>query len=120
MLQCVVNYFYSKVDKNNIEGFYFLLPNPEKNSALKRLNMFLRWMIRDGDVDLGLWDFIDKSELVIPLDTHVARLSRQWGILSRNSNDYKSAIEVTNMLKNFDPKDPVKYDFALFGFGVNN
>lgn len=120
MLQGVVDYFYSRADKNASSGFCYLLPDPKKNSAVKRLNMLLRWLVRDGEVDLGLWNFVDKSELLIPLDTHVAKLSRQFGLLNRNSNDFQSVIEVTNELKKFDPIDPVKYDFALFGYGVNN
>lgn len=120
MLQGVVDYFYSRAEKNASSGFYYLLPDPKKNSALKRLNMLLRWFVRDGEVDLGLWEFIDKSELLIPLDTHVARLSREFGLLKRNSNDFQSVIEVTEGLKKLDPIDPVKYDFALFGYGVNN
>ena len=120
MLQGAVDYFYSRAEEKASDGFYYLLPDPKKNSAVKRLNMFLRWLVRDGAVDLGVWKFIDKSELLIPLDTHVARLSREFGLLSRNNNDFKSVIEITNGLKKFDPKDPIKYDFALFGFGVNN
>ena len=96
-----------------------MFAKPENKSALKRINMFLRWMVRDGVVDFGLWDFISKSELIIPLDTHVARLSRKFNLLKRKVNDYKSAIELTEKLKEFDEFDPVKYDFALFGLGVN-
>lgn len=120
MIQGVVDYFYARADKSASSGFYYLLPDPKKNSALKRFNMFLRWLVRDGEVDLGLWKFIDKSELLIPLDTHVARLSREFGLLTRSSNDFQSVIQVTNELKKIDPTDPVKYDFALFGYGVNN
>ncbi len=119
-LQGVVDYFYARADKNISPGFFYLLPDPKKNSATKRLNMFLRWMVRDGEVDLGVWKFMSKSELLIPLDTHVARLSREFGLLKRNNNDYKSVVEITNELKKFDSNDPIKYDFALFGFGVNN
>ncbi len=118
-LQGVVDYFYSRVSLPVTPGFYHLLPNPSKGSACKRLNMLLRWMVRDGCVDLGIWNFIDKSELLIPLDVHVARVSRNLGILKRNQNDFKAVIELTNVLKTFDPKDPVKYDFAMFGYGVN-
>lgn len=120
MLQGVVDYFYAAETQIEFtQGFCHLLPNPRKNSALKRLNMFLRWMIRSGPVDLALWDFMDKSELLIPLDVHVARVSRASGLLLRSSNDFHAVIELTNNLKKFDPKDPVKYDFAMFGAGVN-
>lgn len=121
MLQGVVDYFYARVDcKKASAGFYHLLPNPHNGSAVKRLNMLLRWFVRDGKVDLGIWKFIDKSEILIPLDVHVSRLSRELGLLKRTQNDFKSVMELTNELKKLDPKDPVKYDFALFGYGVNN
>lgn len=120
MFQGVVDYFYSKVHKTATNGFYHMLPNPSKKSALKRLNMLLRWFVRDGEVDLGIWNFMDKSELLIPLDTHVAKISRKLGLLKRNDNGYESVIELTNNLKLFNPTDPIKYDFALFGYGINN
>ena len=82
--------------------------------------MYLRWMVRKSVVDLGIWDFIPKSELLIPLDVHVARISRQIGLLKRSSNDFKAVLELSNNLKQFDSNDPIKYDFALFGYGVNN
>ena len=120
MFQGVVDYFYSGIDMEITKGFYHLLPNPAKKSALKRLNMLLRWFIRKSAVDIGIWKFIPKSELLIPLDTHVAKISRKLGLLKRNDNGYESVIELTNKLKEFDNEDPVKYDFALFGYGVNN
>lgn len=121
MFQGVVDYFYSRVDEKAItKGFYHLLPNPEKKSALKRMNMLLRWFVRKSSVDIGIWDFVPKSELLIPLDTHVAKISRNLGLLKRNDNAYESVIELTKNLKYFDSDDPVKYDFALFGYGVNN
>ena len=121
MFQGVVDYFYARVDKNKVtKGFYHLLPNPAKKSALKRMNMLLRWFVRSSSVDIGIWNFVPKSELLIPLDTHVAKISRKLNLLKRNDNSYESVIELTNNLKKFDPTDPVKYDFALFGYGVNN
>ena len=120
MFQVVVDYFYSNVDMDITRGFYHLLPNPEKKSALKRLNMLLRWFVRKSEVDIGIWKFISKSELLIPLDTHVAKISRKLGLLNRNDNGYESVIELTNNLKQFDPNDPIKYDFALFGYGLEN
>ena len=116
----VTNYFYSNSSCPNNTGFCFMFAKPQNNSALKRLNMFLRWMVRDGKVDFGIWKSIKKSELLIPLDTHVARLSREFGLLKRSSNDFRAVIELTEKLKEFDEKDPVKYDFALFGLGVEN
>lgn len=120
MLICVIDYFYSRVTLDVTKGFYHLLPNPAKGSACKRLNMFLRWMIRNGEVDLGVWDFIPKSELLIPLDVHVAKISRKLGLLTRSQNDNKAVIELMENLKKFDSNDPAKYDFAMFGYGINN
>lgn len=114
----VTNYFYSNSTCPNNAGFCFMFAKPENNSALKRLNMFLRWMVRDGEVDFGIWKSIKKSELLIPLDTHVARLSREFGLLKRASNDFRAVLELTDKLKEFDENDPIKYDFALFGLGV--
>ncbi|MFD1140476.1 TIGR02757 family protein [Larkinella insperata] len=93
---------------------------PERNSSCKRLNMFLRWMVRHDDrgVDFGLWGRIKPSQLVIPIDVHVGRVARKLGLLNRPQTDWKAALELTDALKQFDPNDPVKYDFALFGLGV--
>lgn len=120
MFQGVVDYFYEHINGEITKGFYHLLPNPKKKSALKRLNMLLRWYVRKSSVDIGIWNFIPKSELLIPLDTHVAKISRKLGLLKRNDNGYESVIELTSNLKTFDANDPIKYDFALFGYGVNN
>lgn len=93
---------------------------PVRNSACKRLNMFLRWMVRKDNkgVDFGIWKSIQPSQLLMPLDVHVDRVARRLGLLERKQTDWKSVIELTNNLKQFDVKDPVKYDFALFGVGV--
>ena len=114
----VTKYFYSNSKCPNSQGFCFMFAKPQNNSAMKRLNMFLRWMIRDGEVDLGIWKTIQKSKLLIPLDTHVARLSRKFSLLKRSSNDFKAVLELTEKLKEFDELDPIKYDFALFGLGI--
>ena len=115
----MTDYFYSKADKNLGQGFYFMIPNPRKGGAMKRMCMYLRWLVRKGPVDFGVWNFMKPSELYIPLDVHVGRISREMGLLSRKANDFKSVIEITNNLKQFDPIDPIKYDFAMFGYGVN-
>ncbi len=120
MLFTVSDYFYANAKNKVTKGFYHLIPDAHKSSALKRMNMFLRWMIRKSDVDLGLWTFLPSSELIIPLDVHVGRLSVETGLIKKSNGDFKTAIEITNALKEFDPIDPVKYDFALFGYGVNN
>ena len=82
--------------------------------------MFLRWMVRSNEkgVDFGIWNKIDRSELSIPLDVHTGRIARELGLLSRNLNDHKSVNEIDLKLREMDPEDPVKYDYALFGLGV--
>lgn len=95
------------------------LPGNLDNTALKRINMALRWFVRrDGIVDLGIWEAIKPSQLFIPLDVHVADTSRQLGLLTRRSNDRKAVVELTERLRRFRPDDPVIYDFALFGIGM--
>ena len=99
---------------------YKHISSPEKNSSCKRLNMFLRWMVRTDDkgVDFGIWERIPASQLICPLDLHVARVARRFGLLRRTQTDWQAAIELTGELSLLDPEDPVKYDFALFGLGV--
>jgi uncharacterized protein (TIGR02757 family) len=92
--------------------------DPLKGSSSKRLNMFLRWMCRKGPVDFGLWD-ISSHHLFLPLDVHTGKVGRSLGLLKRKQNDWKAVAEITNNLKKLDASDPVKYDFALFGMGVN-
>lgn len=94
-------------------------PTNLNTTALKRINMALRWLVRDdGIVDMGIWKSIPKSRLYIPLDVHVGNVSRKLGLLERKSNDRKSVEQLTAVLRNLDPEDPVKYDFALFGIGI--
>ena len=116
----VTDYFYSHAGEKAGQGFYFMIPNSRNGGAMKRMCMYLRWMIRKGPVDLGLWDFMPASELLIPLDVHVARISREMGLLTRKANDFKSVLELSKKLKGFDAADPAKYDFAMFGYGVNH
>jgi uncharacterized protein (TIGR02757 family) len=94
--------------------------SPEKGSSCKRINMFLRWMVRKDDkgVDFGIWKKIKASQLVCPLDIHVSRVAKHLGILERKQPDWQAATELTNYLRTLDELDPVKYDFALFGLGV--
>jgi uncharacterized protein (TIGR02757 family) len=95
------------------------ISNPEKNSPCKRLFMFLRWTIRkNSPVDAGIWSFIPASELMIPLDVHVARQSRRLGLLTRKSNDWKAVEELTRTFRLLSPHDPSRYDYALFGIGA--
>lgn len=95
------------------------LPDPFSNSAAKRTNMFLRWMIRNDQngVDFGIWKSLTPSRLICPLDLHSGQVARKLGLLTRRQNDWKAALELTESLRLFDPSDPVKYDFALFGLG---
>ncbi|NJN41209.1 MAG: TIGR02757 family protein [Flammeovirgaceae bacterium] len=111
--------------------YFFSLPNapsrtkkhvstPAKKSACKRLNMFLRWMVRKDNrkVDFGIWKKFKPSELICPCDVHVDRVARELGLISRKHLDWETALELTTNLRQFDAVDPVKYDFALFGLGL--
>jgi uncharacterized protein (TIGR02757 family) len=120
--------------EHSLNGFYhyfFSLPDvpprtrkhiaaPEKKSSCKRLNMFLRWMVRSDNngVDFGIWGEISPSQLICPVDLHVARVAKRFGLLTRNQSDWAAALELTEHLRHLDKDDPVKYDFALFGLGV--
>jgi uncharacterized protein (TIGR02757 family) len=96
------------------------IATPERRSSCKRLNMYLRWMVRRDDqgVDFGIWKNISPSQLICPIDVHVARVARRLGILKRKQTDWQAALELTKYLRTLDKNDPVKYDFALFGLGV--
>ncbi|OGW28361.1 MAG: TIGR02757 family protein [Nitrospirae bacterium GWC2_42_7] len=100
-------------------GLLQFFPSPGKGSTCKRSNLFLRWMVRDKDIDFGIWKGIPMNKLVIPLDTHIAKISKCLGFTSRNSQDWKTAVEITETLKKFDPEDPLKYDFALCHHGIS-
>ncbi|MDL0101483.1 TIGR02757 family protein [Campylobacter felis] len=89
----------------------------EPTSPLKRYNMFLRWMVRKSEIDMGLWKQISTADLLIPLDVHTKSVSLREGLLKRKSYDFKAVLELTQKLKEFDPKDPIKYDFALYRLG---
>jgi len=103
------------------QGYRFLVgavpQNPKKAGTFKRYMMFLRWMVRSDRLDMGLWKRIDRSRLIIPLDTHTFHVSRRLGLLERKTCDMKAAQELTERLRAFDPEDPVKYDFALYRLG---
>lgn len=96
------------------------IATPDKKSTCKRLNMFLRWMVRRDDcgVDFGIWQTIQPSQLICPIDVHVARVARRFNLLTREQTDWLSAVELTKNLRTLDAADPVKYDFALFALGV--
>ena len=94
--------------------------SPSQKSTCKRLNMFLRWMVRkdDNGVDFGIWKKLKSADLVCPCDLHVDRVARKLKLITRKQTDWQTAVELTNNLKELDPTDPVKYDFALFGLGI--
>lgn len=103
------------------KGYDFLVgrvtTKTKGSGTLKRWMMYLRWMVRDDNIDMGLWEGINKSDLIIPLDTHTFNMSKKLGLLNRKTYDLQAAIELTNLLKTFDQNDPLKYDFALFRLG---
>jgi len=112
-----------EISDYNSKGYEFLIgkipPYKTKGvSPYKRWNMYLRWMVRDG-IDFGLWKRVEKKDLIIPLDTHTFNVSHKLGLLNRKTYDLESAILLTNKLKEFDPNDPVKYDFAIYRMGQN-
>ncbi|MEX0599218.1 MAG: TIGR02757 family protein [Rhodothermales bacterium] len=95
------------------------LARPEAGSACKRLNMYLRWMVRPGPVDLGVWKRIATYQLMLPVDVHAGRQAREMGLLKRRSNDWKACLELTENCRKLDASDPARYDFAFFGVGVH-
>jgi uncharacterized protein (TIGR02757 family) len=114
----------------HFHNIFFSIPHPFRsrkhianvasNASAKRLNMFLRWMIRkdNSGVDFGLWNDFSPGSLMLPLDVHTGNVARDLGLLKRKQNDWKAVEEITSLLRTFDPADPVKYDFALFGMGA--
>ena len=112
------SYFFSLVDFPNRTKKH--ISSPSQKSTCKRLNMFLRWMVRKDDcgVDFGIWETIKPSQLICPCDLHVDRVARKLNLITRKQTDWQTAVELTERLREFDPADPVKYDFALFGLGI--
>lgn len=106
---------------HNSQGYRFLISKVTTKTkgagALKRWMMFLRWMVREDKIDMGLWSGVNKADLIMPLDTHTFNVSKKLGLLHRKSYDLQAAIELTEMLKSFDENDPLKYDFALYRIG---
>jgi len=141
---CIESYFllgYSETDSNTLaalskfsasllgmyaerhggqisRGLKYLLPDPSAGSACKRLNLFLRWMVRKDELDLGLWNSIDKAKLIVPVDVHMARLCKVLGFHSRRTASLSTALEITQSFAEIEPADPVKYDFALSRIGI--
>lgn len=113
-----LDFFVSELSKGNGEKVHFLLPTPVGGSACKRLNLFLRWMVRSDDVDPGGWKGVDCSGLLIPLDTHMYRNCRELGLTDRKSPDLKTVIQITEAFKRIIPEDPVRYDFVISRMGI--
>ncbi|MDB5159479.1 MAG: hypothetical protein JWR50_4186 [Mucilaginibacter sp.] len=124
-------HYSAETGLNGFRDYFFSLPDfphrtkkhvssPSQKSTCKRLNMFLRWMVRkdDNGVDFGIWNRIKPSNLIMPCDLHVDRVARKLNLITRKQTDWQTAVELTERLREFDPTDPVKYDFALFGLGI--
>lgn len=123
--------FGAEAALNYFRSYFFSLPDfpartikhvssPAQKSGCKRLNMFLRWMVRRDDkgVDFGIWKLLKPADLICPMDVHVDRVARRLGLITRTQVNWQTAVELTERLREFDPLDPVKYDFALFGLGI--
>lgn len=110
------NYFTESINYPNRTGKH--VSSPAKNSACKRLNMYLRWMVRKDQVDFGIWNRLKTSQLIIPCDVHVERAATHMGLCTSTKASWKMAVEITESLASIDPNDPVKFDFALFGMSV--
>jgi len=113
-----LNHLYRNSFGEESRGVKFMFPIPEKGSACKRMNLFLRWMVRKDELDFGLWNEIPASKLIIPVDTHVASICARLKLTTRKNVNWKMAEEITENLKKFDPNDPVKYDFAICHIGM--
>ncbi len=112
-----LNSFHQYFDSVS-NGIKFMFPLPEKNSACKRMNLFLRWMVRKDELDFGLWNEIPTNKLIIPVDTHIARICKSLRLTNKKNVSWQMAEEITKNLKRFDPEDPVKYDFAICHIGI--
>jgi uncharacterized protein (TIGR02757 family) len=118
-LSTLISFIYD-LNPYRSRGYEFLIskiPTSKSNSPYKRWHMYLRWMVRLDNLDMGLWKSVDKKDLLVPLDTHTFNLGQKLGLIKRKSYDFKSVIELTNSFKKIDKNDPVKYDFALYRLG---
>ncbi len=114
----LLNIYNTKHNGNSNQGLGYLLVSPTNGSACKRMNLFLRWMVRDDEVDSGIWKSVDKAKLIVPIDVHMGRLCRFLGFHDKNNISLKTAMEITNHFAKIEPNDPVKYDFALSRIGI--
>lgn len=108
-----------KERKHDTPGIKFMFPSPESGSACKRMNLFLRWMIRKDEIDPGVWDKIPPSKLLIPVDTHIARICKELKLTSLKNVSWSMAEQITDNLRKYSPEDPVKYDFAICHIGMS-
>ncbi len=118
-LRNLITFIYD-INPYRSRGYEFLIGKiPPKNpkSAYKRWNMYLRWMVRKDELDLGLWEGVDKSHLLAPLDTHTHKMALKFGLIKRKTYDFKSCLDLSEKFREFDKKDPIKYDFALYRLG---
>ncbi len=116
-LSALLEYLYD-INPYRSRGYTFLLGNPKTtNSPYKRWHMYLRWMVRKDELDMGLWKRVDKKDLLAPLDTHTHKMALKLGLIDRKSYDFKSCLALTQTFKSFDKNDPIKYDFALYRLG---
>ena len=122
LLTAIHKGFYSLIPKNKKpkKSFDFFIPDPKLGSASKRMNLYLKWMARDTEPDLGLWKTLTKDKLIVPLDTHVFKQAKSLQITNRNVADLQTAIEITEFLRKLDSSDPTRYDFALCHLSINN
>jgi len=117
---CELITFLYDLNSYRSRGYEFLLgkiPHAKSTSPYKRFHMFLRWMVRDDNLDLGLWRGVNKRDLLVPLDTHTFKIGKKIGFIQRDSYDFKAVLELTESLRKLDKEDPVKYDFALYRLG---
>lgn len=116
----IINFRETLLETEHLDRVTRHVSNPTANSACKRINMYLKWMVRNDEkgVDFGIWNGFGTENLICPLDVHTGRIGRKLGLITRNQDDWKSAEELTSHLRLLDPKDPVKYDYALFGLGI--
>ena len=114
----LLDIYNARYKRQTSRGLKYLLVSPADGSACKRLNLFLRWMVRDDDVDTGLWKLIDKALLIVPVDVHMSRLCKILGLYNRKTTSLSAAAEITESFAEIEPADPVKYDFALSRIGI--
>ena len=114
----LLNIYASEHNGKTSRGLNYLLVNPAQGSACKRLNLFLRWMVRDDDVDTGQWKSIDKAKLIVPIDVHMGRLCKILGFHNKKTASLSTAVQITECFAEIEPADPAKYDFALSRIGI--